>query len=217
MSSLFSNFFFGSRPRFARFTPDVRLFFRTGHAISFILQPSASHLVSALFNPRPTRKPCNVLTFFAISYFPFVDRLAIAPEEDRLAIAPEKDRLAVAADQETKECRHAMTPGNFSANTRNPTACANTCSPSKLVSAPTPADTAPMKRSGASPLFSTTSTTNAGPTTTTPPTKNIPPKAQKYSASLATAKKSPAPFSRTPTTPASRASPRSNTPCSPAT
>jgi hypothetical protein len=73
--------FLGSRPRFARFTPDVRLFFRTGRAISFILQTSASHLVSALFHLRPTRKPCNVLTFFAISYFPFVDRLAIAPEK----------------------------------------------------------------------------------------------------------------------------------------
>ena len=57
------------------------------------------------------------------------------------------------------------------------------------------------RNSGASQRCSTISTTNAGPTTNTPPTKAIRPKAQKFCATSAIPKKQCAQFSRTPITP----------------
>src|SRR5271168_1331199 len=64
---------------------------------------------------------------------------------------------------ETTTCPPATTPGTCSANTLLPNPCANTCSPWKPASAPTPANRAPTNNSGASPPCSTTSTTSASP------------------------------------------------------
>src|SRR5271165_549662 len=90
-------------------------------------------------------------------------------------------------------CPRAKTPGSCSANTRNPSPCASTCSRSRPACAPTPANRAPTKRSGASPPCSTTSITNAFPTMTTLPTPSIPPKGPKSCANAATRKKCFAP------------------------
>ena len=55
-----------------------------------------------------------------------------------------------------------------------------------------------MKNSGDSPLFCTILTTSAGPTPTTHPTANIPPKGQKFFANAATPKNSFADYCNTP-------------------
>src|ERR1700720_1596411 len=113
-------------------------------------------------------------------------------------------------------CPRAKTPGTSSANSPNPKASANTCSPSKPAFALTPESKAPTRTPGALPRFSTTSTTSAGPTPTIPPTANIRPKAPKSFASVATPTKSSAPYSLMRTTATSHANRRSNTPSSPA-
>src|SRR6266478_586626 len=114
-------------------------------------------------------------------------------------------------------CRPARTPGNCSASTPLPRACASTCLPSKRVSAPTPAKPAPTKKPGASPRCCTISITSAGPTRSTPPTRGIPPKARRFCASRATPRKSSAPFFLTRITATFRANPRWSTRYSPAT
>src|SRR5882724_11316874 len=114
-------------------------------------------------------------------------------------------------------CRPATTPGNCFASTPLPRACANTCLPSKPVSAPTPAKPAPMKKPGASLRCCTISITSAGPTRSTPPIRGILRKARRFCANRATPRKSSAPFSPTRTIATFRANPRWSTRSSPAT
>src|SRR6267143_5043749 len=114
-------------------------------------------------------------------------------------------------------CRHARTPGDCCASTPLRRACANTCSRSRRVCALMRARPAPMKRPGDSPRCCTISITSAGPTRSTPPSRGIPPKAQRFCAKWATPRRSSARSFLTRTIATCRANPRWSTRSSPAT